>query len=153
MKSAIHEHQTKNKLTVSKKQLSFLAISLSMLFFSCSSDSKPSQEKILQGRWKLVHVSGSFAGASSQFEPGVITWTFNTATNKVTIVNNNTDENLTDLFDTGVYNYQIVQSDNPEICPQVIKIDNIEMGCFSLSEGSLKIDQAFLDGYTVTLNP
>ncbi|MGC4041354.1 MAG: hypothetical protein QM710_11380 [Flavobacterium sp.] len=120
---------------------------------SCSSDSNSARSSIVDGQWKLTNVSGSIIGSSSDFEPGMITWDFNPTTQTVTVVNNNTDENKTDIFETGIYNYQIVANDNPELCSQVIKIDNIEMGCFNIVEGKLKIDQAFADGYTLTLEP
>lgn len=136
-----------------KKLLSFLGI-LSMLMLSgCSSDSNSSHTSIVDGQWKLVKVTGSFAGVSSDFEPGVIKWTFNPTTQMVTVVNNNTDANLSDLFETGVYNYQIVQSQNPDLCSEALKIDGVEMGCFSLVDGKLQIDQSYTDGFTVTLVP
>lgn len=134
-----------------KSKLSFLGILLILLFAGCSSESDSSQSNSIDGQWKLVNVSGSFAGVSSDFAPGIITWDFNSTTQTVTVVNHNTDDNLTDLFETGVYNYQIVENPNPDSCAEIIKIDNIEMGCFSLVDGTLHIDQAFLDGYTVTL--
>lgn len=134
------------------KQLSILGILLALLFSGCNNDSN-NQTSIVDGQWKLVHVTGSFAGVSSDFEPGVITWTFNPTTQMVTVVNNNTDVSLTDLLETGVYNYQIVASQNPDMCSEVIQIDNMDMGCFSIVDGNLVIDQAVLDGYTVKLVP
>ncbi|MCF6132838.1 hypothetical protein [Flavobacterium wongokense] len=136
-----------------KKHLTILGILLALIVSGCSSDSNSSHASIVDGQWKLVHVSGSFAGISSDFAPGVITWDFNPTTQMVTVVNNNTDANLTDIFETGVYNYQIVANPDPQTCSQIIKIDNVEMGCFSIVNGNLEIDQAFADGFTVTLEP
>jgi hypothetical protein len=136
-----------------KKTISILGMLLALVVSACSSDSNSSHASIVDGQWKLVHVSGSFAGISSDFAPGVITWDFNPTTQTVTVVNNNTDANLTDIFETGVYNYQIVGNPDPQTCSQIIKIDNMEMGCFSIVDGNLEIDQAFADGFTVTLEP
>lgn len=136
-----------------KKSISILGILLAFLMTGCSSDSNSNHESIVDGQWKLVHVTGSFAGIESNFNPGEITWSFNPTTQTVTIVNNNTDVNKTDIFETGIYNYQIVAGENPQICSEVIKIDNIEMGCFSIVDGNLQLNQNFADGYTLTLAP
>lgn len=135
-----------------KKSLSILGIFLVLILSSCSSDSDNSGA-IVAGKWKLVEVTGSFAGTQSNFEPGIITWEFNPRNHSVKVTNNNSDENLTDLFETGVYSYQIVNSDTPEICQKSLKINDIDMGCFEIVNGDLKIDQAFVDGYTITLKP
>lgn len=136
-----------------KKNLLISVILLGLTFTGCSSEPSTSHSNIVQGQWKLVKVSGSFAGIESNFSPGVIKWTFNPTTQTVTVINNNLNDNLTDLFDTGVYNYQIVQNPDPQTCSEIIKIDNIEMGCFTIVDGKLHIDQAFTDGYTATLAP
>lgn len=136
-----------------KKQLLILGILLTVIISGCSSDSRSSHNNIVDGQWKLTRVSGSFAGVESNFAPGVITWDFNPTTQTVTVVNNNTDDTLTDIFETGVYNYQIVASQNVELCSEILKIDGVEMGCFSLDGNNLKIDQSFADGYALTLIP
>jgi hypothetical protein len=135
------------------RKLSILGVLLALVFSGCSSDSNTSHANIVQGQWKLINVSGSFTGASSDFEPGLITWDFNPTTQTVTVVNNNTDDSLNDIFETGVYNYSVVANPNPETCSQTLKIDDYEMGCFSIVEGNLQIDQSFVDGFTVTLAP
>lgn len=136
-----------------KKHLSILGILLVVLLSGCSSESGSSHANIVNGQWKLIHVSGSFAGVNSDFAPGVITWDFNPITQTVTVVNNNTNDNLTDIFETGVYNYQIIANDDPQTCSEIIKIDDYELGCFSVVNGNLQIDQSFVDGYMLTLAP
>jgi hypothetical protein len=114
---------------------------------SCSNDSNPNADTV-QGQWKLINVSGTFAGIDNDFEPGLITWDFNATTQTVTVVNNNTDPNLWDIFETGVYNYQIVEvPDYP--CSEIIKIDGIEMGCFSVTDNEFVIDQSIADGFRI----
>lgn len=136
-----------------KKTISILGMLLAGLLTSCSSESNGSHSNSVEGQWKLVRVSGSFAGIESTFSPGEIKWTFNPTTQTLTVINNNSDDNKTDIFETGVYNYQVIENPNPQSCSEIIKIDNIEMGCFTIVDGKLHIDQAFADGYTVTLQP
>lgn len=135
-----------------KTKLSILGILLVLILSGCSNDSD-SSGAIVAGKWKLVQVSGSFAGTQSNFEPGTISWEFNPKNQSVKVINNNTNENLTDLFESGTYDYSIVTSENPEICSKILKINNIDMGCFEIVNGDLKIDQAYVDGYTITLKP
>ncbi len=132
-----------------KKSVLSLAILLLVLLPSCSNDSNPNTD-IIQGQWKLINVSGTFAGIDNDFAPGLITWDFNPTTQTVTVVNNNTDANLWDVFETGVYNYQIV--DNSEYpCGEIIEIDGIEMGCFSVTGDNFVIDQSIADGFRLQL--
>ncbi|MFN3755237.1 hypothetical protein [Flavobacterium sp.] len=131
------------------KSILSLTFLILVLLPSCSNDSNPNSD-VVQGQWKLINVSGTFAGINNDFAPGLITWNFNPTTQMVTIVNNNTDVNLWDVFETGVYNYQIL--DNPEFpCGEIIKIDGIEMGCFSISNDSFVIDQSIADGFRLQL--
>lgn len=135
-----------NQKTMKK---SILPLTLLLLFFlsGCSNDSNPNTDTV-QGQWKLINVSGTFAGIDNDFEPGLITWDFNPTTQTVTVVNNNTDTNKWDIFETGVYNYLIV--DSPDFpCGEIIKIDGIEMGCFSVAGNEFVIDQSIADGFRV----
>ncbi|NNT72519.1 hypothetical protein HKT18_09855 [Flavobacterium sp. IMCC34852] len=128
-----------------KKIIISLSIMLLVFQSSCSNDSNTNPNTI-QGQWKLVNVSGTFAGIDNDFEPGLITWDFNQTTQMVSIVNNNTDTDKWDVFETGVYNYQILE--DPEFpCGEIIKIDGIDMGCFLVTNNSLVIDQSIADGF------
>ena len=130
---------------------SFLSLTLLLLVLlpSCSNDSNPNSDAV-QGQWKLINVSGTFAGIDNNFAPGLITWNFNPTTQTVTVVNNNTDPDKWDVFETGVYNYLIV--DNPEFpCGEIIKIDGIKMGCFSVTDNEFVIDQSIADGFRLKL--
>ncbi|WP_284651770.1 hypothetical protein [Flavobacterium terrisoli] len=128
-----------------KKLITFFSLLTIILLSGCSNDSN-SNANNPQGQWKLVNVSGTFAGIDNDFEPGLITWDFNPITQTVSILNNNTDPDKWDVFETGVYNYQIV--DNPDYpCGEILKIDGIEMGCFSTSDNEFVIDQSIADGF------
>lgn len=133
-----------------KKQLSILGILLAILVSSCSSDSKSSTTDPISGQWKLVNVSGTFAGINNDFPEGTITWDFNPITQTVTVTNSNTNADLWDVLETGIYTYQFVT--NPELpCGESINIEGTPYGCYSIVNDSLVIDQSIADGFKITL--
>ncbi len=133
-----------------KKIIFICAIFISVLLSSCSNDNKSNKNDSVSGRWKLVNVTGTFAGINNNFTSGLITWDFNAITQTVTVVNNNTDPNLWDVLETGVYNFQIIN--NPDFpCGESIEIDGSVFGCYSVVNDSLVIDQSIADGFAITL--
>ncbi|WP_264520784.1 hypothetical protein [Flavobacterium sp. N1994] len=132
-----------------KKLISFFGVFFLFLFVSCNSNSNATTDPI-QGQWKLVNVSGTFAGINNNFTVGMITWDFNPITQTVTVTNNNTDPNLWDVLETGVYPYHFVN--NPESpCGQSIDINGSAYGCYSISNNTLVIDQSIADGFAIRL--
>ena len=133
-----------------KKLFTFLSFLILFLLTSCSNDSTSAKNNTITGQWKLVNVSGTFAGINDNFPEGMITWDFNPITQTVTVTNNNTNANLWDVFETGVYNFQFVN--NPEFpCGESIEIDGSLYGCYSFANDSLIIDQSIADGFAITL--
>ena len=133
-----------------KKSISILVMLFLILFSSCSSDSKSSTSDSISGKWKLISVDGTFAGIHDTFPEGTINWDFNPITQMVTVTNNNTDANLWDMLETGVYTYHFVN--NPDLpCSESIEIDGTIYGCFSIVNDTLTIDQSVADGYAITL--
>jgi hypothetical protein len=117
---------------------------------SCSSDSSSSTNDPVAGQWKLVNVTGTFGGINNNFPLGMITWNFNPNNQTVTVVNNNTNPNLWDVLETGVYDYQYIN--NPESpCGESIEIDGSVFGCYTIENDSLVIDQSIADGFAITL--
>src|SRR5690606_37293852 len=96
------------------KQIVILfAVLLTGIITSCSDDNEPTQfvnqtynnndaQETANGEWHLVQVTGSIAGINHLFEPATITWTINDNAT-VDVINTNTDESLTDFFDSGNY--------------------------------------------------
>ncbi len=121
-------------------------------FLSCQSDNESNftQDRLAR-EWKLTKVEGGLLGVNQSFEAGIITWSFNSLTNTVTIVNSNTDDTLYDMFETSVYNYQIVDNPTDGNCDEILKIDNIELGCISFINNQLILDQAISDGFKLYL--
>lgn len=132
-----------------KQLITSLALLVTLFLSGCSGDSNSTPIDQVQGQWKLVNVSGTFAGINHDFAPGLITWTFNPITQTVTVVNNNTDNNKWDVLDTGVYNYQIVADNQEYPCDEILKIEGGDMGCFTVSGNSLLIDQSVADGFAI----
>jgi len=108
------------------------------------------QQEAAEGEWNLVNVSGSIAGVNQDFAPGTIAWTFN-ENGTVTVVNNNTNEQAEDFFDTGTYDYSFVANeDNPQACAIVLEVDNINFGCQTINGDELVLSQVWADGYQLT---
>jgi hypothetical protein len=133
-----------------KKCLSYFVIATLMLLSGCNSDSNPTTDPI-QGQWKLINISGTFAGIDDDFTPGLITWDFNPISQMVTVVNNNTDATKWDILETGVYAYRFIN--NPDsLCGESLEIDSSLFGCYSIANNTLIIDQSISDGFVITLN-
>ena len=131
------------------KVLSLIGISMLLLFSSCNSESNATNNSI-EGQWKLVNVTGTFGGINDNFPPGTITWNFNSTTQMVTVVNNNTNPNLLDVLETGMYTYRFINNpDSP--CGESLEIDGSVYGCYSVANDSLVIDQSIADGFAITL--
>lgn len=150
MKSKTNQNQFKTFLSWSNNHFAFLVILLGITVSGCSNDSRSTSTDSITGQWKLVNVDGTFAGIHDAFSSGTIIWDFNPITQTVTVTNNNTNSNLWDLFDTGVYNYHFVNvPDAP--CSQSIDIDGTVYGCYTFLNDSLVIDQSIADGFAITL--
>jgi hypothetical protein len=133
-----------------KKFLFATFIFINVTLSSCSNDDNFTNKNSVEGSWKLVNVTGTFAGINNNFTYGIITWDFNSITQTVTVVNNNTDSNLWDVLETGVYNYQFINNpDSP--CGESIEIDGSVFGCYSVENDNLVIDQSIADGFAITL--
>jgi hypothetical protein len=133
-----------------KKSILLINFLILVSLISCSSDSNKLSNNTVSGVWKLVNVSGTFAGINNNFPLGMITWNFNPNTQTVTVVNSNTDPNLWDVLETGTYNYQYINNpDSP--CGERIEIDGTVFGCYTFVNDSLIIDQSIADGFAITL--
>ena len=129
-----------------------LSLVIVLIRFGCQNDNESNfTQDQLSREWKFVKVTGGLLGVNQEIEPGMITWNFNSITNTVTIVNTTTDQMLYDFFETGVYNYQILESSSDFGCDEVLKIDNIELGCLSIVDDKLVIDQTYADGFRLEL--
>ncbi len=136
-----------------KRNLFLLLLIPAFCLTSCSDDDENEPMYTfpeVSDPWKLVNVSGSITGASYDFEPGTIMWTFN-VDQTVTIVNNNTEENAEDFFDSGTYDFHFEANDaTPEMCEQSFFVENLELGCMEATDTQLTLSQVWADGYQLT---
>lgn len=127
-----------------------------LLLFSLSScnsddDTNDTTIPILQHKWTLISSGGGFAGTTYNFEEGVITWKFN-ADGTVNVVNNNQEENKPDSFDSGTYDYEVVNNNNEtEDCNKSMDVDTATFYCYNIdAQGRLILDDSPVDGIKMT---
>lgn len=131
----------------------FILLNLICLLFciSCSEDDDIIYNDPIEGNWSLVNVSGSLMGVNQDIETGTIVWTFNPAENTVTIVNNNTDEEITDFFESGTYTYNYESNEGEtELCSESLLIENIDFGCRDFNNNTMTLSNTWEDGYELT---
>jgi hypothetical protein len=106
----------------------------------------------VDGAWELSNVSGGIAGTNDDFAPGEVTWIFNEENHTVEVLNNNTDEDKVDFFDSGTYNYGVViNQTTPELCGFNFSIDGVNLGCFTITEEQFTMSMVEADGHMITL--
>lgn len=128
----------------------FFAIVVFSLFAGCNDDDTHSNASVY-GPWKLVKVQGGIAGTTDNFEPGLITWTFNSANQTITVVNNNTNDSANDVFESGNYNFQVLNVDDNGFCESQLTIDELFQGCLQVNASTMVISQLAADGFELTL--
>lgn len=108
------------------------------LLVSCSKDDTNilSQEELLNGTWNLKNLSGGFAGLNENYSGGAITWTFNSQ-NQTIIVVNNEPASTSFIFESGTYNYSIIEISNHKY----LNIENDEYGGLIILNNNMTIDQ------------
>ncbi|MCB0444073.1 MAG: hypothetical protein R2812_01185 [Gelidibacter sp.] len=125
----------------------FILAVLSFTFLTnCNSDDTNSTTNPLSGLWNLTHISGGIAGFDQSYEIGDITWSFNTETQMVTIVNN-VINNFT-VLQSGTYTYSVLTTDDQEAS---LIINDMNLGILEFSENTVTIDQKVADGITIKL--
>ncbi|RZJ69652.1 hypothetical protein [Flavobacterium sp.] len=116
----------------------------------CKSDDDNNSQGTLFGTWTLKSVTGGFGGANQQYEPGVITWTFNDD-GTVDVVNGQIPDTGYEFFETGTYDYQVLSVNGTADCDGAMIIDATGFGCMDVGTNTLKFDQRDADGFLVTL--
>jgi|GEM_PF-793870 len=112
----------------------------------------PPTTEDIDGAWELSNVSGGIIGTSDDFLPGEVTWVFNEENQTVEVFNNNTDDDKVDFFDSGTYDYEVVNNQaTPELCGFNFAIDGINLGCFTVTETQFTMSMVEADGHMITL--
>ncbi len=133
------------------KKIIFLNLICVLLCLSCTQDDDVILTDPSEGSWSLINISGSFAGIDQDIEEGVIVWTFNPVDNTITVVNNNTDEEIIDFFESGTYAYIYVDNNGEtEQCSESLVIEDVDFGCQSISGNTMTLSNVWADGYQLT---
>ncbi len=132
-----------------KKMLLMPLAALCVMLTGCSDSNSGSHQSVkdFKGTYSLSQSSGSIAGDTYNFDYGVVTWTFDPSTRKVTVVNNNDNPEAYDGPDSGTYDYSVVNSDNPQLCEKVLLVNNVDYGCFEVDDIKMNLSNNFADGY------
>lgn len=127
-------------------------------FTACnnSDDASTNNPVVISGNFTLVNVSGSIAGVSNDFEPGVIKWHIDGENNSLAVINNFDDSNGTieDFMETGSYTFETTTNETAGQCPYKYVAGENDLGCITQEEdGTIIFTQPYADGYVLTLQP
>jgi hypothetical protein len=136
------------------KSIIGLLFSLCILL-ACSDNAKhnsPSVNIELGGAWSITQVLLGFSSNLQTYPPNTIVWTFNTQNQTVQIQNNSSNPNDRYIFENGTYPYVLTpNSDGNLDCPQTLKVQDVQMGCCTITNGELNLSAIYLDGDYVKL--
>lgn len=122
----------KNKILIA---VVFCLFTLSCSISNNDNTDPPANYKV---EWHLTHVSGGVAGVDETFDMETIIWTFNEATNMLTVENTNEDNSKEDGLVSGSYSYSIAYVGNKSF----LTISSNEFGeIVFTSENKISIDQ------------
>ena len=108
-------------------------------------DGNASLNPDINGNWNLVRVTGGLTGVDDNFETGMIVWNFSDRTLEVT--NRNTDPNLEDMYETGLYNFALDTSTDA----LTLTIDTVSYSIDTFTNDELSFGNQYADGYNLRL--
>lgn len=118
------------------KILVLLVVGFCGAIASCNDDD-PTQASTINGTWNLKNISGGIAGINDDYNQGIIKWIFNSQSLTLTVENNNSQNTTYDGFESGIYNYSILESGGDSY----LIAEDIEFGGYTVTENNLIIDQ------------
>lgn len=102
----------------------------------------------IMAKWDLININGGLSGVDQRFDRGEVTWEFDTE--KVDIQNNSDVEPMIG-FETGTYDYSILESEI-YMAQYELEINGNTLGPITyLSQDSLIVDQQPVDGFQYVL--
>ena len=118
---------------------------LAILVSSCVVDDHSDDLPSYLGTWKLTKTSGTIAGMTTEFEPGLIKWTI--TADSIYVVNNNTNPDLLDGFETGTYAYTFHEDlITTEDCYRWISFGSGDQNCIGYGFDYLYLNENIADG-------
>ena len=120
-----------------------------LLLSSCSrTDNNLGNEEAINVTWSLKSTVGGLAGTNVNFNMGTVLWTFNDSSNTLTVINNNTNDDVYDGLETGSYSYTMTTIDGLEY---LIVNEDYNLGRLEYINSELTLDNGIpLDGLLLT---
>ncbi|WP_142783187.1 hypothetical protein [Changchengzhania lutea] len=119
------------------KRLFFITISCFFILTNCSlNDDSSTPPQQYDSLWHLTNVSGGISGVDEDYAVETIIWSFDDATLKLTVNNNNQDDSLEDGLDSDTYDFSILETDGKSY----LLIDGNELGELIFSQTGMIID-------------
>lgn len=136
------------------KILTLLLIFTVGLFTSCNNDddATSAQTNTIDTTWNLKNVSGGLVGANIDYATGEVTWTFDSNSETVVIVNtfDVTSPDLQSAYsglESGTYSFEIIQDGSNE----KLVINDFDQGIMVINNGVLTLDTNIAaDGFFIT---
>lgn len=138
------------------KKISALLLLCSLFLISSCQETKvaccvlpPDQ---LSGKWHLINVLHGFSSYLQEYPRNTIVWDFNTQNHAVTIQNNSSNTADRYIFENGTYPYVLTPNTDGNLdCLQTLMVQDINLGCCTITNGELSLSSIAMDGDFVKL--
>jgi len=124
-----------------------LIVLLPALAFTGCSDDDQINTSGLEGSWSLIEIRNGFGNTSVGYNEGVVTWTFDEQAREIDVINSASADNYSALA-TGNYGYTIGAEN--QVCNDALFIEEDSYGCVSISNDTLRVSSAHVDGDILT---
>ncbi|TRW27374.1 hypothetical protein FMM05_01680 [Flavobacterium zepuense] len=101
----------------------------------------------LEGSWSLVEIHNGFGATNIGYDEGIVIWTFDEQEREIDVVNSASADNYSALA-TGNYGYTIGAEN--QVCNDALFIEEDAYGCISITNDTLRVSSAHVDGDILT---
>ena len=138
------------------KKIYVLLLLCSLFVVSACQESKstscvfPSDQ--IAGKWSIVQVLHGFSSFIQEYPRNTIEWDFDTTAHTVTIQNNSSNTTDRYIFENGTYPYVLTPNTDGSLgCLQTLTVQDVNLGCCTITNGELSFSAIYLDGDYVKL--
>lgn len=138
------------------KKITVLLLLFSLLIGSSCQETKgtgsvfPSDQ--LTGKWNVVQVLHGFSSFLQEYPSHTIVWEFDTTNHTVSIQNNSSNTNDRYIFENGTYPYVLTPNTDGSLgCLQTLTVQDVNLGCCTITNGELSFSALYLDGDYIKL--
>lgn len=138
------------------KKISALLLLCSLFFSSACQETKSSNSVLpsdqIAGKWSIVQVLQGFSSYLQEYPRNTIEWDFDTTAHTVTIQNNSSTTTDRYIFENGTYPYVLTPNTDGSLgCLQTLTVQDVNLGCCTITNGELSFSAIYLDGDYVKL--